>query len=71
MAPGRLLTRCCHSAIDFAVMHSSVLAQRCGTIGREGPSWMLSAGARLAACPALPTKFVGDCAGLMNAFISY
>jgi hypothetical protein len=40
-------------------------------IGREGPCWMLSAGARLAACPALPTKFVGDCAGLMNAFISY
>jgi len=46
------MTRCCHSAIDFAVMHSSVLAQRCGTIGREGPSWMLSAGARLTACPA-------------------
>ncbi len=52
IAKATFMTRCCHSAIDFAVMHSSVLAQRCGTIGREGPSWMLSTGARLAACPA-------------------
>jgi Transposase len=36
-----LWTQLCHLTINFAMMHSSVLAQRCSIIGREGPFRML------------------------------